>query len=213
MIRVGLLAVILLASGLPAYTAEPERGIDELLTKLADVRKQRGELENQERGLVGQIREKMLAQQQKLTQMGVSLDPPAPLPPVTQPPAPVPQPIPQPAPRAPATFAEELTAAYQADRVQRRGGPDDLKALARIYENSGQALDKAKPPTVGHLRSGIDVIVRVQLKQQLPAVVTLLQRHLALKLPDDSTPLNATNAVACKLVLLEVAAALGAVSP
>lgn len=214
------LVLVLFLCPLAAAQEKPKSdpaGIDELIAKLADVRKQRGELENQERSLISQLRERMLAQQQKLAQMGVSLEAPIPLPPVTSPappvqPPPSTPPQPQP-PRAPATLAEELTAAYQADKAVRRGGPDDLRSLARIFENAGQALDKARPPTVGHLRNGIEVIIRVQLKQQLPSVVTLLQRHLALKLPDDNTALTPATGVACKFVLLEVASALTAITP
>ena len=207
-LTVYLCVPILNFSGLQTVHGQgpPSPTVDELLVKLADVRTRRGELERQERELVGNLRERIAEQQRKLIQMGVSLETTPPLPPVAQP-LPT-QPVQPPVPRVPATLTEELAAAYQADKLNRRGGEDDLRALVRIYENAGQALDKARPPTVGHLRNGVDIIIRVQLKQQLPGVITILQRQLALRFPEDGTVLNASSGTACKLVLLEVASSL-----
>lgn len=135
------------------------------------------------------------------------------VPPITSAPPP---PYVGPAPTVPApvaTPADEFASAYATDKAAGRGSAADLKALSRIYANAGEALDRARPPTVGHLRNGLVIIENVQLKQALPTVLTLARRQLALRLPPDATIIDPQTGLAAKLVLLDLAASLEKITP
>lgn len=135
------------------------------------------------------------------------------VPPITSAPPP---PYVGPAPSVPTpttTPADEFASAYATDKAAGRGSAADLKALSRIYANAGEALDRARPPTVGHLRNGLVIIENVQLKQALPTVLTLARRQLALRLPPDATIIDPQTGLAAKLVLLDLAASLEKITP
>lgn len=195
--------------------------IEELVQRLLEVRAKRAELDKQEREAVQVLRKQMEVLQQQLKQVGVLIEGDAPVVVVTPPAKPV---VPTLPPVAPPTSGDELAAAWRTDRDGGQGTFQDLQALALAYRNAGEALERSRPPTVGHLIGGLEVRNRVQLKDRLPRVQVLCKQHLALKLPPSSTVLTpivpaghrveqSPELIACKQVLIELASLLERVLP
>lgn len=212
--------------------AKPAAGdLEQLISTLSDVRAKRAELEKEERALIAAIKTKLEEQRQRLEKIGVLSPGPAiesTSPTVTT--APVPAPATPPAasetlPAArPVSFIDELSAAFRADRDAGQGTQQDLRNLALAYVNAGEALERTRPPTVGHLLEGLEIRNRVQLKDKLPRVQTLTRQWLALKLPPSNAVLTPSltsggranppgEVAACKQVLVELSSFLEKVSP
>lgn len=196
---------------------QPTQTIDELIEALLALRSSRSEIDKQEKDLVVVLRKMIEEQQAKLSQIGVLINnaPPVVKPvPVQPPPPPVPVP----------TITDEFAAAWKADRDGGQGTYQDLRSLAAAYASAGEALERSRPPTVGHLLSGLEIRNRVQLKDRLPRVQVLAKQFLAQRLPPSGavlTPITPAGVkvdsppevAACKQVLLELASMLERIAP
>lgn len=115
-----------------AGAAEPT--LDELVSRLTDLRKQKAELLKAEAAVVDDLRTRFEEMHKRLADLGVVG--PAPLPP-----APPPKPV--------DVLKEKLKAAFDADR----GKADDAHQLAELYRQAGKlAADPAVPSTAELLR-------------------------------------------------------------
>lgn len=118
--RAALVVLLCFAAPAPAQEPPAPQSLDQLLVKLADLRKQRTDLEKQEAAVAAEIRTRFKELQAQLEKLGL-LDPPAPKPP-----------DPKPLPSDP--LRDRLKIAFDAaagTAAQKREWSRDLGALYR----------------------------------------------------------------------------------
>mgnify|MGYP001559844880 CR=1 FL=1 len=193
-----VLLFLLLAPVTSAQTVPkpaPTTTIDQLIEHLDALRVKRSDLERQERDILEGLRQKLREQMQRLQALGVQVDGvPPPLPPVVPAPLPVP--------------ADTLLAAYTSDRNLGHGGPAELRAIAAQLRAAGEALERARPAQVSHLRGALEVIIGGKLAGKLPSTFLAVKANIASGFPADGTAMTPEVGVAVKLILLSLAGRL-----
>jgi hypothetical protein len=173
----------------PAPNVPEAESIDALLERLAELKTKRLELERLEKEAIKALEERLRDQAVRIQALGLK---PAEGTKAAEPSKPAPAP---PDPWSVAALQDQATAA-------------ELRTLAGVLSNAADALERARPPTVGHVKSGLDVVLGARLKGRLPAVTALVRQRLKEQLPADSTSLTTQVGTAVKLVLVEIATIL-----
>lgn len=129
------LALLFVLAPAPCASAQDQpKTIDQLLDRVAEIRRQREDLAKLEAAAAAELRARLKELNDRLAQLGILIDPPAPRPPAPTPPAPKP-----PEPKPPADpLRESIAAAYKA-----AAGTDDEKRfwardLAALYRKSAR---------------------------------------------------------------------------
>jgi hypothetical protein len=203
-----LALALLLVLPATAPAQDPPRTLDQLLDRVAEIRRQREDLAKLEAATAAELRAKLKELNDRLAALGILVDPPAPKPPV--PPAPKP-----PEPKPPADpLRESIAAAYKA-----AAGTDDEKRfwardLAALYRKSARFTRDPAVATAAALRAKMAAAADVLLEgpDPLKEVRKAVAGELAAALGTAEQELTADQRTAATLLLAKLAAILDALA-
>jgi hypothetical protein len=178
-----VLCVLVAPATQSARAADPVPGsatIDQLLEKIADLRRQKADLEKQEQAAAAELKVRLKELVEKLSKLGLA----DPLPAPPAPPAPVPPKPPEP-PADP--LAAKLKTAFDSDTADAAVKRERAKDLAALYRQAAALASNVDVATSGDLlkrvRDAAGVLVGAD---SLKGVRQAVGAELARLLPTDS---------------------------